>query len=274
MTPVLHVSQRFPASRLCAAAGAAAGAASAHRQPRDRVRPRPGSRTRCCGSIADEIADRLYTPAADLPEGEQRIALKEIHLNRCPALVAWDHLRAAGFRAPGHRPGSRRAPRAARIRDGRPGTGRERCARCSRSERDARARRCRCLALRRFHRRRRQAPVQRRSARRRRRRWASASFGFRDARLPELLFRYRARNWPQTLSLERARRAGMTTAASGCATSAACPNTASSGSARRSPRCALAHAEDAGKLALLDQLRRLGPRDRGQPGLARCERLE
>ena len=25
-------------------------------------------------------------------------------------------------------------------------------------------------------------------------------FGFRDARLPELLFRYRARNWPQTLS--------------------------------------------------------------------------
>ncbi|MCY1375556.1 Exodeoxyribonuclease I [compost metagenome] len=25
-------------------------------------------------------------------------------------------------------------------------------------------------------------------------------FGFRDARLPELLFRYRARNWPDTLS--------------------------------------------------------------------------
>jgi exodeoxyribonuclease-1 len=25
--------------------------------------------------------------------------------------------------------------------------------------------------------------------------------GFRDPRLPELLFRYRARNWPQTLSI-------------------------------------------------------------------------
>jgi exodeoxyribonuclease-1 len=25
-------------------------------------------------------------------------------------------------------------------------------------------------------------------------------FAFKDARLPELLFRYRARNWPQTLS--------------------------------------------------------------------------
>jgi exodeoxyribonuclease-1 len=33
-----------------------------------------------------------------------------------------------------------------------------------------------------------------------------SAFGFRDARLPELLFRYRARNWPDTLSVsERAR---------------------------------------------------------------------
>ncbi len=37
----------------------------------------------------EDIADRLYTPAADLPEGEQRIPLKEVHLNRAPALVAW-----------------------------------------------------------------------------------------------------------------------------------------------------------------------------------------
>jgi exodeoxyribonuclease-1 len=28
---------------------------------------------------------------------------------------------------------------------------------------------------------------------------AKQAFGFRDARLPELLFRYRARNWPETL---------------------------------------------------------------------------
>ena len=32
------------------------------------------------------------------------------------------------------------------------------------------------------------------------------TFAFRDPRLPELLFRYRARNWPDTLSIdERAR---------------------------------------------------------------------
>ncbi len=43
---------------------------------------------------AGDIADRLYTPTADLPDGESRIPLKEIHLNRCPALVAFDNLRA------------------------------------------------------------------------------------------------------------------------------------------------------------------------------------
>src|SRR3546814_8062173 len=41
------------------------------------------------------ISDRLYTPAADLPEGEQRIALKEIHLNRCPSLVPLEFVRDA-----------------------------------------------------------------------------------------------------------------------------------------------------------------------------------
>src|SRR3546814_7881136 len=30
----------------------------------------------------------------------------------------------------------------------------------------------------------------------------SRDFGFQDARLPELLFRYRARNWPETLSID------------------------------------------------------------------------
>ena len=33
---------------------------------------------------AAEIADRLYTPAADLPPGVARVPLKEVHLNRAP----------------------------------------------------------------------------------------------------------------------------------------------------------------------------------------------
>ncbi len=35
---------------------------------------------------------------------------------------------------------------------------------------------------------------------------AQTHFDFHDARLPELLFRYRARNWPETLSVEEAQR--------------------------------------------------------------------
>jgi exodeoxyribonuclease-1 len=36
---------------------------------------------------ADEIAHRLYTPVEDLSEGEARIGLKTLHLNRCPVLA-------------------------------------------------------------------------------------------------------------------------------------------------------------------------------------------
>ncbi|MBL1292281.1 MAG: hypothetical protein COB61_000240, partial [Thiotrichales bacterium] len=35
---------------------------------------------------------------------------------------------------------------------------------------------------------------------------AQTRFDFHDKRLPELLFRYRARNWPETLSVEEAQR--------------------------------------------------------------------
>ena len=35
---------------------------------------------------------------------------------------------------------------------------------------------------------------------------AQTRFDFHDKRLPELLFRYRARNWPETLSAEEAQR--------------------------------------------------------------------
>lgn len=36
---------------------------------------------------SDEMAARLYTPAADLPEGVSRIPLKQIHINKCPVIV-------------------------------------------------------------------------------------------------------------------------------------------------------------------------------------------
>ena len=36
---------------------------------------------------SDEMAARLYTPAKELPEGIQRIPLKQIHINKCPVIV-------------------------------------------------------------------------------------------------------------------------------------------------------------------------------------------
>lgn len=96
MQPLLHVSQRFPASRLCAA-------------PVLPVAEHPEFKGRVIvfdlaqdiepllTLDADAIADRLYVAQADLPEGIERIALKEVHANRCPALVEWAHLREADF---------------------------------------------------------------------------------------------------------------------------------------------------------------------------------
>lgn len=36
---------------------------------------------------AEEIAARLYTPASELPEGVERIPLKLVHINKCPIIV-------------------------------------------------------------------------------------------------------------------------------------------------------------------------------------------
>ena len=202
MTPVLHVSQRFPASRLCSAP-----VVPLARHPRidNRVivfdlEQDPETLLRLS---PEEIADRLYTPAADLPEGESRIALKEIHLNKCPVLVAWDHLRASDFERL-HIDPSQAQARAALLRDAGPALA-EKVRQVFASERDrtppdvdaslydgfmgdgdkrifAEVRATPPLAL------------------------GAKTFGFRDPRLPELLFRYRARNWPETLSAsERAR---------------------------------------------------------------------
>ena len=200
MTPVLHVSQRFPASRLCAAPILPI-ARHPHIDSRVLVFDLGQDPDALLRLDADEIADRLYTPAADLPEGEERIALKEVHLNKCPALIAWDHLRDAGFRAAEHRPlAEAEAPRGRDPR-GRPGAGRRRCAGCSPANAAARPVDVDASLYdgfigdgdKRLFRDVRITPPEALGAR---------AFGFKDPRLPELLFRYRARNWPDTLSID------------------------------------------------------------------------
>ena len=42
----------------------------------------------------DDLHDRLFTPAAELPEGIERLALKGIHLNKSPMLAPMNTLSA------------------------------------------------------------------------------------------------------------------------------------------------------------------------------------
>ena len=202
MQPVLHVSQRFPANRLCSAPVLPL---ARHPQIDSRVivfdlAQDPAT---LLALSAEEIADRLYTPAADLPEGEERIALKEVHLNRCPVLVAWDHLREADFA----RLAIDRAlseERAQHLRDAGPALAEKvrqvYAARRERTPGDVDASlydgflgdgdRRKFPAVR-------SIPPHM---------LGHHDFGFQDPRLPELLFRYRARNWPDSLGVaERSR---------------------------------------------------------------------
>lgn len=196
MTPVLHISQRFPASRLCAAPMVPL---ARHPHIDNRViafdlgqDPAP-----LLELDAEAVAARLYVRNADLPEGVERIALKEIHLNRSPALSAWNHLRPEDFERLRIDPAEAEA-RAARIRAAGPVLVEKirqvfaRTPERGPSDPDG------SLydgfvdgADKRLLPQVRSTPPEALGA---------AAFGFRDARLHELLFRYRARNWPETLS--------------------------------------------------------------------------
>lgn len=199
MAPVLHVSQRYPVERLCAAPVLPL---ARHPQIDTRVIVFDllGDVDALLALDAEAIADRLYTPAADLPEGVARLPLKEVHLNKSPALVAWRHLRAADFARLRLDPAEIEA-RAARLRAAGPALAEK---------------------LRRVYARphpsaeggdvdgalydgfldeadRRLLPRVRATAPEA---LPALAECFRDSRLPELLFRYRARNWPDSLSVD------------------------------------------------------------------------
>ena len=196
MQPVLHVSQRYPATRACAAA-----IVPLARHPRIDSRvivfDLDGDPEQLLDLDAATIASRLYMRAADLPEGQARIPLKEVHLNRCPALVAWEHLRPADLERLGI-DAALVAQRADRLRATAPVLA-EKVRRVFADERERApadpdaalydgflgdADRRRCAAVRATP-----PPA-----------LAGRDFGFDDPKLTELLFRYRARNWPELLS--------------------------------------------------------------------------
>ena len=195
MAPLLHVSQRYPASRLCAAPVIPL---ARHPQIDSRVivfdlDSEPDGLLEL---DADAIAERLYIRQADLPEGVSRVPLKEVHTNKCPSLVAWDHLREADFVRLGIDPGAVQR-RAARIRAVAPAIA-EKVRRVFARERPTDSVDVDAAlydgfigdADKRLFAQVRGTPPHL---------LVKAQYAFRDARLPELLFRYRARNWPDSL---------------------------------------------------------------------------
>ena len=85
-TPVLHVSSMFPAERGCIALVAPV---AAHPTNKNEVivydlsvSPEPFLSLR-----PDEMAARLFTRQADLPEGCARLPIKTVHINKSPVLV-------------------------------------------------------------------------------------------------------------------------------------------------------------------------------------------
>ncbi|GAA6154152.1 exodeoxyribonuclease I [Pseudoteredinibacter isoporae] len=84
--PLLHISSMFPAERYCSAL---VMPLSMHPKNKNAVicydlmvDPTP-----LLTLSAEEIIQRLYTPSAELPEGVERIPLKLVHLNKSPMLV-------------------------------------------------------------------------------------------------------------------------------------------------------------------------------------------
>ena len=202
MSPLLHVSQRYPASRM-----SAAPVVPLARHPRIDNRVIVFDLASDPESLldldAETILSRMYLRREQLGEGEGRVALKEVRLNKCPALVAWDHLRDADFERLGIDPAEAEA-RAARLRAVGPALA-EKLRKVYAAEREREPGDVDAALYdgfiddgdRRLFPQLRSTPPEA---------LGLENFAFRDPRLPELLFRYRARNWPATLSAgERAR---------------------------------------------------------------------
>jgi exodeoxyribonuclease-1 len=197
-TPVLHTSAMFAAERFCTSL-----VMPLAQHPSNNngvisydlaVDPTPLIE----GSV-EEIQQRLYTPAAQLPAGVERIPLKTIHINRCPIVATAKLLNDAvaeriGLDVEAARRHYQMLKQATGLA--------EKLAQVFASPDYAKPTDPDCMlysggffsshdrAL--MDQVRASSPEQ----------LAQQSFPFEDARLPEMLFRYRARNYPQSLSVE------------------------------------------------------------------------
>ncbi|GAB3679708.1 exodeoxyribonuclease I [Salinisphaera aquimarina] len=90
--PALHVSQKFPAKLGCLS-------------PVMPIAPHPSNKNAVIvydlrvdpapllELSPEEIHERIFTPSEDLPEDAPRVALKGVHINKCPVLAPFEMLR-------------------------------------------------------------------------------------------------------------------------------------------------------------------------------------
>ncbi|MEZ5462202.1 exodeoxyribonuclease I [Dokdonella sp.] len=197
-TPIVHVSSRYPATRGCLAIVAPL---AAHPQQSNAVivydldiDPRPMLELE-----PEEIADRVFVSNADLPEDVERIPLKLVHANRSPALAPMSVLKGIDSKRIGL--DSERALRNLGYLNAAEGlAARVQAVFEAQAPFDPAADPELALysgflpdADKPLLRKVRQTPGEL---------LGDSGIRFRDPRYAELLFRYRARNWPQSLSDE------------------------------------------------------------------------
>lgn len=195
---LLHVSSRFPAQRHCAGIVLP-------------LMPHPSVGNQVLVAElsapiehwidlpADELARRLFSPGQELEaEGLTRPPIKGVHLNRCPALIQRQHVRHEEWQRLGLDPAAAE-PRALAIRDaGAALTDRLTLAfdRQHPPAEDVDAALYDLLPSRE------DAPLRQRIQRAAPDALSDFTGRFRDPRGDELLFRYRARNWPASLDAD------------------------------------------------------------------------
>lgn len=84
--PLLHISSMYSAARSCAALVVPL-AMHPHNKNAVIVYDLGHDPRELIALDAETLAERVFTAQADLPEGQERIPLKLIHLNKCPILV-------------------------------------------------------------------------------------------------------------------------------------------------------------------------------------------
>ncbi|MGN2244527.1 exodeoxyribonuclease I [Frateuria sp. GZRR33] len=198
MTPLVHVSSRYPSSRHCLAVIAPL-APHPSRAGEVIVYDLDTDPATWIDLDEDDIADRIFTARADLPEGIERIPLRTVRANRAPALAPLSVLRDLDHgRLKLDLPRCLRHHALLRTADGLVDKLRRVFARSA----EMAAPEDPELALyggflpdadKRLLAEVRATPPEQLGRR---------GFPFRDPRYPELLFRYRARNWPDSLDAD------------------------------------------------------------------------